>query len=69
MWRRAGRRRVRVIGAVLIAIVAVLGALSAAGAVTIPGLGGGGNDLGQLGPGLGQTPAKAADRSTAPSHR
>ena len=65
---RSNGRRVRVIGVVLIAAVVVLGALSAAGAVTIPGFGGGSNDLGQLGPGLGQTPAKAPI-VLRPSHR
>jgi hypothetical protein len=59
MVRSAGRRRMRIFGALVVVTVAVLGALSAAGAVTIPGLGGSSNDLGRLGPGLGQMPAKA----------
>ncbi|MGZ4250844.1 MAG: hypothetical protein ACXVUE_21385, partial [Solirubrobacteraceae bacterium] len=62
------RRRRRLVEVVLgtIAVVAlVLSVMTAAGAVTLPGLGGGDNDLLALGQGAGQTPAKVPTVSRA----
>ena len=65
---RSSRRRSRVLVALgaLVAVWALLSVMSAAGAVTLPlplpiagGGSNGSNDLAQLGPGMGQTPAKA----------
>ena len=64
MWSSRRRTRVVALASALALVLAFLGGLSAAGAITLPPLpiiggGNGLNDLAALGQGTGQTPAKA----------
>jgi hypothetical protein len=58
MMSRRRRRLVEVVLGTIAVVALVLSVMTAAGAVTLPGLGGGDNDLLALGQGAGQTPAK-----------